>query len=589
MIVKGFAEFTTSLTNLLDSLGTSSDNPEIYGNRCYLEDKMAARFLALKILVAVLFGSLSIFQLSTAGAQAPSSGELEAAVFVDRAILAYSEKRYDAALKELQEALRLHPQSVDALYYQGLVYSALDRPGDARAAFEKARAIQPADADVAFQLGVLHFAQKEYEQAEPLLRQAYQADPRRPNIGYYLGFIEYRKKNYRDALTLLRANVPSDDNFAQLAHFYTGLAVAALGFAGEARAEIDQALRLQPVSPLVAPLQRFGEILQKAESEEKFFRGELRLGVYYDTNVPVVPGPNSDITTTVIRQETRRRKSEGELATVNLGYTWLKNPDWEGDISYRFLQSYYNHLTEFNTQSHTPTLSIARRGSAQSAFGGLPYEAGLQVTYDFISLGNAPFTQRGIVSSYVTLAANTGNLTTLQYTFQWKDFYNDDRVVPSEVRDANNYMAGLAHVLLFDGGRHFARLGYQFDAEFAEGDNWSYQGHRLVTGFQYSLPWWELRLRYDLDFHWRFYRNKNSLQPATAPNTVKRRDREPVHQIGIVRDFVPDFLKSSSFCGANGSCSLSVALEYLYDRNKSNLAAFQYKRHVVTTSVAWRF
>ena len=550
---------------------------------------MACRFFARKVLVAVLFGLLGIFPPSTVGAQAPKSGELEAAVFVDRAVLAYNEKRYDAALKELQEALRLNPQSVDALYYQGLVYSALDRPGDARAALEKARAIQPADADVAFQLGVLHFAQKEYEQAEPLLRQAYQADPRRPNIGYYLGFIEYRKKNYRDALTLLRANVPSDDNFAQLAHFYTGLAVAALGYAGEARAEIDQALRLQPVSPLVAPMQRFGEILQKAESEEKFFRGELRLGVYYDTNVPVVPDPNSDITTTIIRQSNQRRKSGGELATVNLGYTWLKNPDWEGDISYRFLQSYNNHLTEFNTQSHTPTLSIARRGAAQKAFGELPYEAGLQVTYDFISLGNAPFVQRGIVSSYLTLAANAGNITTLQYTFQWKDFYDQDRVVRSENRDANNYMMGLAHVLLFDGGRHFARLGYQFDAEFAEGDNWSYQGQRLVTGFQYSLPWWELRLRYDLDFHWRFYPNKNTLQPATAPNTVKRRDREPIHQIGITRDFVPDFLKSSSFCGANGSCSLNVALEYLNDRNQSNLAVFQYKRHVVTTSVAWRF
>ena len=551
---------------------------------------MAGRILRLYISMCVLFGLLSLAQLSAAWAQAQLSGELEAAIFVDRAVLAYNEKRYDVALKELQEALRLHPESVDALYYQGLVYSALDRPGDARASFEKARAIQPADADVAFQLGVLHFAQKEYEPAEPLLRQAYQADPRRPNIGYYLGFIEYRKKNYRDALTLLRANVPSDDNFAQLARFYTGLAVAALGFAGEARAEIDQALRLQPVSPLVAPMQRFGEILQKAEKEERFFRGELRLGVYYDTNVPVVPNSSSDITATTIRQDTRRRKSEGELANVNLGYTWLKTPDWTGDISYRFLQTYNNHLTEFNTQSHTPTLSIARRGSAQSAFGELPYEAGLQLTYDFISLGNAPFTQRGIVSPYLTLAANAGNLTTLQYQFQWKDFYGDDRVVRREVRDATNYMVGLAHVLLIDGGRHFARLGYQYDAEFAEGDNWSYRGHRLVTGFQYSLPWWELRLRYDLDFHRRFYRNKHSLQPASALiNTIRRRDREPVHQVGIAKDFVPEFLKSSAFCGANGGCSFGVALEYLYDRTKSNLAVFQYNRHVVTTSVAWRF
>jgi tetratricopeptide (TPR) repeat protein len=601
IIVKGFAEFTTSLTNLLDTLGISSDNSEISENRCYLKDKMAVHFFAIKILVAVLYGLLGIFQLSTAGAQAPSSGELEAAIFVDRAVLAYSEKRYDAALKELQEALRLHPQSVDALYYQGLVYSALDRPGDARASLEKARAIQPADADVAFQLGVLHFAQKEYEQAEPLLRQAYQADPRRPNIGYYLGFIEYRKKNYRDALTLLRANVPSDDNFAQLARFYTGLAVAALGFAGEARAEIDQALRLQPVSPLVVPLQRFGEILQKAEKEEKFFRGELRLGVYYDTNVPVVPGPNAEQTVKTIRDDQRRRKSEGELANVNLGYTWLKTPDWTGDVSYRFLQTYNNRLTEFNAQSHTPSFTVGNRGSMPSAFGDLPYDAGLQLAYDFISLGNAAFSQRGIVSPYVTLESNRGKITiadqsfdfafftTLQYRFQLKDFDNDKEVVRREVRDAKNYMVGPVHLFLLDEGRHYLRLGYQYDAEFAEGENWSYRGHRLLAGFQFTIPEIDVRFRYDLDYHWRFHRNKHSLQPTTALNTIRRRDREPVHQIGIAKDFVPDFLKSSFFCGANGSCSLGVALEYLYDRTNSNLAVFQYNRHVVTTSVAWRF
>jgi hypothetical protein len=87
----------------------------------------------------------------------------------------------------------------------------------------------------------------------------------------------------------------------------------------------------------------------------------------------------------------------------------------------------------------------------------------------------------------------------------------------------------------------------------------------------------------------RDYRNKHSLQPATAPNTVKRRDREPLHQVGIAKDFIPEFLKSSFFCRANSNCSLGVALEYLYDRNRSNLDVFDYSRHVVTTSVALRF
>ena len=548
-------------------------------------------FLLRRILVPVLYFLLTMLQFPTAWAQAPKPEELQAAVFVDRAVLAYGDKKYDAALKELAEALRLHPQSVDALYYQGLVYAALDRPGDARASLEKARAIRPGDVDVAFQLGVLFFSQKEYEQAEPFLRQVHQSEPRRPNLGYYLGFIEYRRKNYRDALTMLRANVASDDNFAQLAGFYAGLAIAALGFPSEARAEIDQALRLQPVSPLVTPAQRFGEILQKAEKEEQFFRGEIRLGVFYDTNVPVVPNPSNEITAATIRLGQHRRKSEGELANVNLAYSWLKNPDWEGNISYRFLQTYNNHLTEFNTQSHTPTVTISNRGLMPSAFGDLSYDTGLQLAYDFISLGNAAFTQRVIAGSYATVAENSWNFTTLQYRFQWKDFFEHHKVVRREIRDANNYMIGPTHVVLFEEGRHFVRLGYQFDAEFAKGENWSYRGHRLLTGFQYTLPpdWWNIRLRYDFDFHWRDHTRQHSLLPVTATGTVNRRDREPIHQVGIAKDFAPDFLKESPLCASESRCSLGVALEYLFDQTHSNLAPFDYKRHVVTTSVSWRF
>jgi hypothetical protein len=150
-------------------------------------------------------------------------------------------------------------------------------------------------------------------------------------------------------------------------------------------------------------------------------------------------------------------------------------------------------------------------------------------------------------------------------------------------------MIGPSHIFILDGGRHYVRLGYQFDAELAEGENWSYRGHRLVAGFQFTIPEVDIRFRYDVDYHLRDHQRKHDLQPATAPNTIKRRDREPLHQFAIAKDFVPDFLRSAFFCNANGNCSLGVALEYLYDRTRSNLPVFQYSRHVVTTSVALRF
>src|SRR5687768_573630 len=63
----------------------------------------------------------------------------EADVFVAQAILAYADKRYDEALARLQEALRLDPNHVDALYYTGLVRLAQRRPDLAVEPLERAR------------------------------------------------------------------------------------------------------------------------------------------------------------------------------------------------------------------------------------------------------------------------------------------------------------------------------------------------------------------------------------------------------------------------------------------------------------------
>jgi tetratricopeptide (TPR) repeat protein len=503
---------------------------------------------------------------SDASAQVPT----EAEVYIDRAIVAYEGKRYADALKELQEALALDPQSVEAHYYLGLVYIALDRYPEAQAALEKARAIRPTDLNVTFQLGVLHFSRQEYGEAEPLLREVFRAEPRRQNLGYYLGFMEYRRKNYREALEFLRANVPSDATFAQLSKFYTGLALSALGFPGEARAEVEEAIRLQPLSSLASPAERFREGLEPAAKLERRFRGELRVGGFYDDNVTVIPNPSSDVVAQEIRQGQRDRESDGEVVALRLAYTWLRTVDWEATVSYAFLQTFNNRVGGFHVQSHIGGVGLTYRGTVR----GMPYFMGIQFTYDYITVGEDPFLGRPILQPFFTLVENPGNLTTFQLRTQFKDFASDDTVVPEEDRDATNYLAGVTHFFRFAEDRHYIKVGYQYDYENAQGLNWSYSGNRILVGGQYTLPWGDIRLRYDLDVHLRQHRDRHSLLPVGQPNTIRRRDRELLHLFSIAKDLPYD---------------LTVSLEYLFDDNRSNLDAFDFDRNVVSLSLTWQF
>jgi len=168
------------------------------------------------------------------------------------------------------------------------------------------------------------------------------------------------------------------------------------------------------------------------------------------------------------------------------------------------------------------------------------------------------------------------NLSQALLRFQVKDFMHEKTLVStSDNRDALNFMAGYLHVFRFEGDRHFIKLGYQIDWEAAQGSNWSYLGHRFLVGGQYTLPWWDIRLRYDFDLHLRDYEHLHTFLPTgiSAPS-IHRSDKDMNHLLSIAKDFPGN---------------ITVSVEYLLNKNISNLAVYNYIRNVVSFSVSWRY
>ena len=518
------------------------------------------------IMAGLLLGGFLGTMASPTFAQVPTESD----VYVDRGILAYDAKQYGDALQSFQEALRLAPDNVNALYYTGLTYMALQQHGAAQAVLEQAQKLAPNDPDVAFHLGVAYFLQQQFDKAEPLFRQVYAGQPQRPNLGYYLGILEYRRQSYREALRFFRATVPSDENFAQLTHFYAGLCLSALGLAGQARSEIEEALRLQPASPLTGSAERLSQVLAPAARAERKFHVDAKVGFYYDTNVAVVPNSSGDFVAETARGADH--KSFGELGYVRFEYTPLRTPDWEGVLAASLLQTVNNDVSGFNTMNPSGTAALAYKTSLRN----MPTVGGLTFVYDYISLDNHNYLNRYSVSPFMTLVWDAMNLSQGQFRFQLKDFMHEKTLVaPSDDRDALNYMAGLTHFVRFQGDQHYIKFGYQIDWEDAQGSNWTYLGHRFLVGGQYTLPWGAIRLRYDLDAHLRDYRHPHTFLPGgCAPCTTQRSDKELTHVFSASKDLP-------------GNLTLSV--EYLLDMNISNLALYDYTRNVVSVSLSWRY
>src|SRR2546425_1142252 len=211
----------------------------------------------------------------------------EADVFVAQGILAYEDKRYDEALALLAEALKIDPDSVDALYYTGLVHLARKKPDLALEPLERARRASGSDTSVLYQLGVAYFELERYAQAEPLLTTVFERDPQIDGIGYYVGFLRYRRRDYQGAVRAFDAGRGTDPGLQQLIRFYNGLALAMLGLPERAAAEVEAALRAQPSSSLTGPAERLRSTILATRERERRFSIELRAGMFYDTNVPV--------------------------------------------------------------------------------------------------------------------------------------------------------------------------------------------------------------------------------------------------------------------------------------------------------------
>ena len=501
----------------------------------------------------------------------------EADVYVAQAVLELDDKKYDAALENLRKALALEPDHVEALYFTGAVYAAQKRPDLAAPYLERARAKSPKDPSIAYQLGLVYFAQQQYDRAEPRLEDAYRANPELDSLGYYVGFLRYRKKDYRGALAAFRDGRSSDPEIQQLTRFYTGLALGVLGLPGQAAAEVEQAIRLATGSQLTGPAERLRDTIVAARAKDRRFSFEARVGLTYDDNVIVRPVEDTSAPIEPLVAEIRRHKHEstGELFGLNASYVWWRTADWESSIGYSFFMNYQNAMPAFNVISNLGTASLTYK----TALARLPTQVSLQYAYDDTILGTDQFLQRHTVSLSGVLIESARHFTQGFFRFQAKTFENIDSALrlANENRSGDNYMVGFLHYVRFAEDRHYLKAGYQFDWDDTgkdEGRNWMYYGHRVNFGAQYTLPWRAIRLKYDLDVHFRDYTYKNTILPSYAPGSKWRQDQEMTN---IVRVELPL------------PASFTLAAEYLVTRDFSNIEVYSYLRNVASLSLIWSY
>ncbi|MDT7043000.1 tetratricopeptide repeat protein [Candidatus Nitronereus thalassa] len=538
--------------------------------------------LALFLLLNFLYFILTPFTPTSSLVYAQDA---IADVLVAEVILAIDDQRFDEALTLITEALESSPDHLEALYYKGVVLMALDRLDEAIVTLEHAQEQAPNNISIAFQLGVAYFSKSEYDKAEPLLLRVFEEQPATKNLGYYIGFMRYRHKNYQGALQAFQVGASDDPRILQLTRFYSGLALAILGLPEKAADELGEAMRVRTVSPITGPADRLRDSLAAAKTTEDRLHGQVQVGAFYDSNVAVIPQSTGEPTI----EELRKQKSEasGALASFRLDYSWLRHGPVESSLSYSFFHNGNNQLSDFNVVNHLGALGLFYRGLMAS----MPFQTGIQFTVDNTELGGEQFLRRYSGTVFGTLVESQHHLTTIQGGVQSKGFEELDlsqvvspalrAALEQDVRSATNWMAGITHIIRFEQDRHLIRGGFQIDRDAAIGENFDYTGYRLQAGGLYTLPWFNIRLRYDYDVHFRMYDSPNTrfsrtgLLPTGITPHVTQTVTEQTHIVRIEKSF-PN--------------NITLAMDWQNTFSRSNIdILFNFDRQVISWTAAWAF
>lgn len=547
--------------------------------------------------VAAALLVLVLAHATVASAQADGDAER-------RALRLVYEGRCDEALSEI-DAARREEDSARLARLEGQCRIRLKDYPAAVAALDDARRMDPGLEDVDVFRGVALFQLADFDGARAALLAArgHTSPASEPQLELYTGLVRLQANEPRDAAeSLERARLLDAGQVEPVASFYAGLAWQTVGERELAR---EALLRVTAVDP-DGPWGRRAEELLAGRTLEQRSWASIMAGIEYDSNVVLlgeaVPLPQG------ISGESDWRATwflEG-------GAELFRKGRFSGGLAATYAGNAQFTLSDFDIEYP--------RGSTWLDFDIDPdhlLRARYGIGYAWVDYSPFLFTQDATISLFRNWG-RPGN-TEIGVGWLWNDYKYFIVPVPqgfpppgggpgttcppgdpfnrpcapfgvesarSRNRDGNAIRPFLQHryrVFGLDGDNlHDVELrgGYGYQRYWAHGNDWDYQSHDFLVGAKATLVW-DLAFDLQLGFSYRPFTYPSSYPtPPTQNNTEYPLSLEP--RLDEIVTLGTSFEKPIDE-------HFSVSARYLYTRAISNVAVFDYSRHIVGAYVKYRF
>jgi len=473
----------------------------------------------------------------------------------------FESRRYDSAEKFFRKALEAKPGDPQATFYLGQTLTRAQKYGEAEAVFRKLLQMQPGSGRAYLGLGIVLYNQERYREALDSLAQAEKASPNEALVYYYQGLSHFKLAEYQQMPPRFLRAMTLGPDLSSSAHYYSGLAYYQQGILDEARAEFEEAQKLEPESEFGKSATAYLEQIKTGVPIQQRKRWDLTFSVssQWDDNVVLLPsGFSPPAGPTGISRSSDYRTAlylRGEARAFEQG-------PFVAGASYALYQSFHRTLSAFDVESHTPTIFVQHTAG--------PVQTRLQYLYDYVLVGRSPFLLAHSIAPLITVRESPTLLTQVLLKYQNLDF-KDGRFLFNSFRDGHDWLAGAMQYWFFAKTTGHVRVGYTYDeyitagkdvslAGTASAADWAYRGHKASVGVSLP-PFYKITLDAGFDYYVQLYDNANSFSPG---GDVFREDKLYNYYATAMRQLTEHF---------------SLGIQYVHTDDNSNIAAFKYKRN----------
>ncbi len=506
------------------------------------------------ILIALaIAGGLLCAAPSLAAPQPPPAADRQV---VQEVMKNLSQENYEEALELLRRSWERGPRTAEKAYLLGQVNRRLLRYTEARANLEEALRLQPHYPEAQLLLADTLIALDQPEQAEPYLQRLEAAGYQPGQTSFLLGMAAFKQKRFERAATYFR-RAQQDPRLAQDAKFQESMALAAQDKIPEAQRTMREAVSLNPRTATGGYAQGYLAAMEMRLKEVKRFRANVALGFDYDSNVTLQPGSE------VAAQQVSGQGDVLYTQLANLEYNVVPSGPFALWASYGYFQTLHRRLTKFDMISNTAGLTPAYTFANSRLW--MPF------TFNYTDVeSDKYYTSFLLAPTYLHLITPKIGLEVgarFSRFYYWFPFF-----IPEDNRSGRSAGGSLGVYYFLANQEGYVQLRFGYDHYATSGSNWDNNAYRLTLGGLYPLTS-RLKVRGFVDLAFQPYTNTWVGNNLAAANP-KRDD-------------------TILILGAEATYNLWKGLElnghYFFIRNNSNIALYDYNRHIIGMQLGYRY